>query len=108
MNYDRMMEQAKNIHVYEKTQGKETRFIKRGKELYKVVDCPDRSQAVLRLAFFAAGDGYNALVDVNLSSEKVRDESYQKLKWSGTARPANIKERMQSDNLIRSFSSDYL
>ncbi|UOF00658.1 hypothetical protein [Bdellovibrio reynosensis] len=91
--YDDMMKQAKNLEVYFKDQGKETRNFKRDVPSYKIPKCTDREETLLRLAFFAVEDGYNALIDVDLRSEKIRNGSYQTLNWSGTALPANTKAR---------------
>lgn len=88
--YDNTMELAKNIHVFDKSQGKETRLIKRLEEPLKVVDCTDRNETVLRLAFFTAQKKYNAIVDVELKYEKIKNGSYQTMKWSGSGIPANV------------------
>jgi hypothetical protein len=88
--YDDLMEQAKNIVVFEKDQGKETRLLKRKVPPIKVLDCPDRAETLLRLAFQAAKAGFNAIIDVDLRSEKVKINNYQTTKWSGTAVPTNI------------------
>lgn len=93
--YQETMEKAKNINVYLSNQGKETRLIKRTEELFNVTDCKDHDETLLRLAFFAVQAGFNALVDVNLTSVKVRNNNYQTLVWSGVGRPANITERNQ-------------
>lgn len=99
--YDELMEKAKNILVYDKKQGKETRLIKRTEKPFKVVDCPDHDETILRLAFFAAKAGFNAIIDVDVTSEKVKHGSYQNMKWSGTAIPANVDEsRIPKDRSI--------
>jgi hypothetical protein len=87
------MEAAKEILVYEKSQGKETRLIKRIAKPVSVDHCADRNETILRLAFQAALAGYNGIIDVDLKSEKVRDGSYQTTRWSGTGVPTNIESR---------------
>lgn len=91
--YEKTMAAAKEIQVFNITQGKETRFIRRNEKPVKVVDCPDYEEAVLRLAFFAALAGYNAIVDLDLSSKKYKDGTRQTTKWSGSAVPAQVESR---------------
>lgn len=91
--YEETMERAKDVAIFFKDQGKETRWVKRSKEIFKVLECPDRDETLMRLAFQAAQKNFNSLVDVDLVSEKIRNGSYQTQKWSGTAVPANIESR---------------
>lgn len=89
--YDDLMERAKDINVYFKNQSKETRLIRRHREILRVKDCDDRDETVMRLAFQAAAKGFNALVDVEVESEKVsKGGRYQTSKWNGTGLAANI------------------
>jgi hypothetical protein len=91
--YDQTVEKAKDILVYEKTQGKETRFLKRTEKPVRVEQCLDRAEALLRLAFYAATAGYNGLIDVEIKPVKVRNGSYQTTRWSGTGVPTQIESR---------------
>lgn len=90
VNYNDTMRKAKEVFIFYKSQGKESRTIRRAEAPLKVSDCPDREETLLRLAFLAAHANYNALVDINLTSKKVRNEGYQTLIWNGTAVPANV------------------
>ena len=92
LKYEAIMEQAKNTMVFTKSQAKETRFIKRLENVVEVIDCPDHDEAVLRLAFFAAHLKYNAILDVDITSKKVRDGHYQTTVFSGTGMPADVHE----------------
>lgn len=101
LSYEQTMRQAKDTLVYEKTQGKETRLIKRLEEPVYVKDCPDKEEAVLRLAFFAAKAGYNAIIDVNVSYEKVGERAYQKLIYHASGIPAHVTaDRLVKDRAI--------
>ena len=81
---------AKQVDVYTKTQTKETRRIKRVEEPLKIVDCEDRDEVLLRLAFLAAEKGFDTLIDVDVTYRKVGEgKSYRKLVWTGTAIPAD-------------------
>lgn len=85
------MELAKGIRVYEKNQGKETRLMKRVAQPVQVKNCSDRQETLLRLAFLAAKAGYNGIIDVDIKSEKVIDNSYQTTTYSGSGVPINLK-----------------
>lgn len=90
--YEAQLEQAKNILVFDNTQTKETRLIKRKEAQLKVVDCPDRDETIMRLAFYAAELGFNSIIDVDLKPKKVKDGKHQHLIWTGTAIPANVTD----------------
>ncbi len=85
--YELTMRRAKGIHVYFKSQGEETRLIRRSEKSIKVDGFKDREETLLRLAFFAAHSGFDTLVDVQLDSKKIRNEAYQTTRWSGTGVP---------------------
>lgn len=89
--YHHLMEQAKNIIVYDKDQSKETRLLKRTEKPVSVKDCADYEETVLRLAFFAVQAGFNAIIDVDIKSQKVRTGAYQTTMWSGTGVPAHVQ-----------------
>lgn len=93
LTYNETVEKAKNILVYEKCQGKETRFLKRLEKPVRVERCLDRADTLLRLAFYAAAAGFNGLIDVDIKSEKIRNGSYQTTFWSGTGVPTQIESR---------------
>lgn len=88
--YDKIMESARNIYVFFRGQGKEVRqlFIKRPEIVYEVQGCADYDETILRMAFYAAQDDFNVLVDVEVASEKKYDGSYQTLKWHGKSVPS--------------------
>lgn len=98
--YEALLEKAKDILVYDKSQGKETRLLKRIEKPVQVKRCADYQETVLRLAFFAAQAGFNGIIDVDIKSEKVRDHAYQKTLYSGTAVPTQI----QSGRLVKDRS----
>lgn len=88
--HEALVEKAKAVSVFNKNQGKETRLIRRNEKMIQVIDCKDHDELLLRLAYVAAQMNYNALVDVEMNSKKVRDGSYQTTIWSGTGRPAQL------------------
>lgn len=92
--YNETMEAAKNIAVFMKDQSKETRNFSRKEAALKVVDCEDREEALLRLAFMAVKADFNALIDVELSYEKIRSGgSYKTHKWSAKGIPTTYHRR---------------
>lgn len=91
--YNQTMEKARDVNVYFKTQGKETRTFKRKHEALKVEECDDRDEALLKLAFLAAKANFNTLIDVNLTSKKEIINGYQRSIWSATGIPMNAEDR---------------
>jgi hypothetical protein len=88
--YAKDMERAKNIFIFSKAQSKETRLMKRSTPPYQVKDCPDREETILRLAFLAAKDNFNAIIDVDVVADKICKGKYQTSNWRGTAIPAQV------------------
>ena len=89
-SYEADMEKAKNIIVFEKDQGKETRGIKRLEEPLVVTDCLDAKEVMMKLAFRALKAGFNGIVNYEAISTRDRNGSYQKVTWKGSAIPAHI------------------
>lgn len=88
--YDEAMERARDVNVFMRSQSKESRFIRRLEKPLQVRDCVDREDAILRLAFLAARGGFNVLLDVDLTSEKVHMGGWQTSKWHAVAVPAQV------------------
>jgi len=88
--YAQAMERAKHVYIFYKKH-EYLRVIRRSRKILSVRDCTDRKEVLLRLAFFAAQQSFNALVDVELIPEKVRNFGYQKSNWTGTGFPADVK-----------------
>lgn len=89
-SYEEVMERAKQVFVYFTTQRAGIPLTGRSKAKVKVESCPDRDETILRLAFFAAEQKFNALIEVEVIAEKVRNAGYQKSKWRGVGEPANV------------------
>jgi hypothetical protein len=90
--YQEVMERAQNVFVFFITQRKEVPFTKRTKDFFKIEQCQDRDETILRMAFRSAQLGHNALVDVEVKAEKVRNGAYQTSVWSGTGNAASVDE----------------
>lgn len=88
--YEENMEKAKEVIVFNKNETKKTGHLKRKEPAYKVEDCEDEQETILRLAFFAAQDGFNCILDLTISHRKIIVGSHKKTIFSGTAIPINI------------------
>ncbi|WP_413289190.1 hypothetical protein [Bdellovibrio sp. HCB337] len=91
-DYTHTLELAKDIHIFENDQGKETRFFNRKEKPLKVENCADREDVFLRLGFLAAKAGFNTLIDVAVTYEKVVSGTYKTHKWKGSGVPTNVAE----------------
>lgn len=87
--HNEMLDAAREVHVFFRGQGQERRslFLRKNEAPIKVTDCLDADDVVLRLAFMAAKNNFNTIIDVEADSEKIHDGSYTILKWHGTAIP---------------------
>jgi hypothetical protein len=92
--YLSVLETAKNIDVFYKNQGKETRLVRRKEKPVVIEPCIDRDEVVMRLAYQAALGGFDSVVDIDLRSHKVHDGGYQKQLWRGSGVPANTKGKV--------------
>lgn len=90
--YETHLRKARNVNVFFKTQSEETRLMRRSEKPIKVSGCEDKDETLLRLAFLAAQANFNTLIDVVITSEKVRMEAYQTTRWNGSAVPINLDE----------------
>ncbi|EKD42070.1 MAG: hypothetical protein ACD_73C00346G0002 [uncultured bacterium] len=96
--YEEIMARAKDIYVFYK-QDKNIPIIRSSKNKLIVADCPDRRETILRLAFFAAEQSSNAIIQVDLIPKKIRIDGYQTTSWSGTGFPAMIRESRLVENI---------
>lgn len=90
--YSEQLATAKNILVYYKKQGKETRLFKRLADPVFIKDCKSSDEVLMSLAFQAVLTNHNAIIDVDVVGEKVRNGTYQTMTWSGSAMPTYVNE----------------
>lgn len=88
--HEETMEKARNVMVFMKNQTKKTGHIKRKETPYIVEDCEDEQETIVRLAYYAAQDGFNCLLDVNITNKKIIVGSHKKTIFTGTAIPVTI------------------
>lgn len=89
-DYNSLMDQAKEVVFFRKDQSKLTGHIKRKEDPISIEDCDDEQESILRLAFKAAQERFNCLLDVKISTKKVVVGSHKKLVFSASAIPANV------------------
>lgn len=94
--YGETLARAKEVYIFFKTQRKEIPLIRKSKDVFRVAECDDRDETILRLAFMAAAQGYNAVVETEALDKKVRNYGYQVTQWSGSGSPAMIDEEKLS------------
>lgn len=90
--YNRNLEAARNVIVFTRAQGKESRRYARNAPAVSVEDCADSGEALMKLAYLAVKAGYNGLVNVDIRSKKLKINFYQTTKWSGSGIPTHIDE----------------
>ncbi len=100
--YEEIMERAKGAFIFFKSQRKEVPLLGKSKETHRIESCPDRDETILRLAFFAAQEGYNAVIETEVISEKIRNGSYQTSNWKGSGVPARVNaEKIELQDLLK-------
>lgn len=99
--YEDTLEKAKAVSVLPKSYRATIPIQKKATREIRVEDCPDRDEAILKMAFLAASEGYNALIKAEVNAQKVRNHGYQKSSWSGSAIPAVIDTRKLEDAELR-------
>lgn len=93
-HYNELLEKAGQVFVFYKTQNKETRSLRRNEDPIHINDCDDKDETLLRLAFRAAQEGFNTLIDVVITShKKIDSDGYQKSVWQGVGVPTLLNEK---------------
>lgn len=87
--YLETMQRAEGLYVFEKA-SRHVPLIMRSKHKISVENCADRKETILRLAFLAAEQAFNAITGVEVVCEKVRISGYQTSKWSATGYASKI------------------
>lgn len=104
VRYAETLEKANESFIFFKTQRKEIPLIRKSKEIMTVVDCDDRDETILRLAFRSAAQGFNAVVGVEVQHQKIRNHQHHTHRWSGSGSPAMIDEH----KLDRQYKADQI
>lgn len=83
--YREVLAKAEEVFIFFKTQRNHVPLIKKSKILLSVLDGRDRDQTILHLAYYAAKDDHNAVVDCEVVGKKVNSGGSNKTGvWTGT------------------------
>ena len=89
-DYEDTVNRARAVLVFWRSRGDETRVVRSSEKPLSVADCSDEKDTLLKLAFLAAQKKFNALLDVEFKTKKVRNGGYQTTIWSGAGIPARV------------------
>jgi hypothetical protein len=89
-SYNETLELARKVYFFFTTQKRQPPILKKSKDKIEVSVCVDRDETILRLGFKAASAGFNAVIEAEVISVKLRNEAYQKSVWSGFGYPAMV------------------
>ena len=89
-DYESTLEAAREVFVFFTTQKAHIPLLSKSHERVSVDSEEDRDALILKLAYLAALEGHNALIECDVRSEKVRNEGYQHSVWRGSAIPATV------------------
>ena len=89
--YASCVEQAKQINILYRNSKSTLKVIRKAVHWIEISDAVDRDQAIMKLAYTCAKGGYNALIDTEITSHKVRNEGWQTSLWRGRGLPAEIR-----------------
>jgi len=82
---------AREVFVFFTTQKARLPILKKAKDRVSIEGGDDRDETTLKLAYLAAEEGFNSIVECEIKCEKKRDaDGYQHSVWSGSAFPALI------------------
>lgn len=83
--YREAFAKAEEVFIFFKTQRNHIPLIKKSKILLNVPDGRDRDETILHLAYYAAKDDYNAVVDCDVIGKKIKSGGSNKTAiWTGS------------------------
>lgn len=100
---DDLMEKAKEVYFLTKNFRGNVRISGRHTKRVATQKCSDRRECILRLAFYAAELGFNAIIEADVESSKIVMGKYQSAEWKGSAMPANIDGEHLERASLRGF-----
>jgi len=90
--YARLSVLAAKVLVFPKAKAEQTRLMDKREKPLSVEDCEDERDVLLKLAYLAAKEGFNALIYVHVAKKQVRNHAYQTSRWTGHAIPTKVDE----------------
>lgn len=101
-SYQETVERAKEIVYLSKDYPGYVRVLRRHTKRVTIEKCDDRRETILRMAFVAAQLKFNALIEAEVESAKIRMGGYQSTAWRGSAMPALIDlDQLERSSLKR-------
>ncbi len=88
--YEATLEKAKQVAIWsDKFKG---RVKTNKKSLDKIVlkDFKDKKILTLAMGFIAAEQGFNGIIEFEVSSRKIRENEYQSTRYDGSGRPVDV------------------
>lgn len=102
VRYGAIMERAKDVYFLTKAYPGYIRVLRRHTKRVSIPTCDDRKETILRMAFMAAELNFNAIIEAEVLSRKIRKGDYQSSLWAGSAMPALIDgEQLERTSLKR-------
>ena len=93
---------TKDVYFLTKAYPGYVRVLRKHTKRVVVEDCADRRDTIVRMAFFAAELGFNAIIEAEVESFKTRSHGYLSSRWKGSAMPAQIDgEQLERASLRR-------
>jgi hypothetical protein len=96
--YQETLEKAKEVIFIPKSFRGQLFVIRKSTTQIHAKEMRDRDETIMKLAFKAAEGGFNALIQGDVTSQKVRNHGYQKSLWNGSAFPAQLDESKLNRN----------
>src|SRR4051812_47292377 len=66
VTYQEIMEKARGLHFFFTTRVRPVPILRKGKDTLRVEECTDRDETILRLAFLAVEQGFNAVIEAEI------------------------------------------
>ncbi len=90
--YEETLERAKQVIIITSAYRGHTPVTKKALTPVVVENCHDRDETILRLAYQAADQGFNGLIQTEVTAKKIRNHGHQKSEWNGRGLPAQLDE----------------
>jgi hypothetical protein len=91
---------AREVSVIPKAYRGQVSIVKKARAPVNIPPCEDKAEALLRLAYAAVLEGFNGLVRVEVAGKKTVQNRYQKMWWTASGTPANVKAAFSDDKYV--------
>ncbi len=102
VDYEATLEKAKDVYFLTRNYPGYIPVVRKANKDVRVDACPDRREAILRMAFQAAEQGFNAIIDAEVEAYKTGGGRYFASLVRGRATPADVNgEHLERASLRR-------